>query len=494
MEGRTPRGPAKLTDRQREVARLVADGLTNPEIAERLGITLDGAKYHVSELLARLGLERREDIAAWHRERARARRRRALLVVAATLTAGGVAVAAVLLVAAARTGAGTVIAGVKRTAAAGAPVTPVASPSPPAGGESAYRALPYGVPPPGSPATPVENRIPPPTLAVAEAEAPVFRQGDAFAEPPPSSFGGVARETRCVDVGGGGGGGAGASGGAAWSYDWMLHATQSVAGGAPVWDLDLAPAHVASVTAREHAPDLIIRGRMDATGATHVYESYFGQPAPDSSGTLAFHARLAFPAAGPWRLVVTAGANWGCFTLPAATRAAPASVLLPLDSVAAAEREGTRLPRAPGAALAAAALLDPYRRVASPAYRSGGTTDRRCVDATGLAYVLSGDFLFVKTLLESSWNPTGGSKVFWGPAEQGGLGAVLVRATLLGDPRHTYVYSESQPTARAENVDGSPGPWTYLSSWVPPLPGTWLVIATAGENWGCWTLELGGGS
>ncbi|MPZ98085.1 MAG: hypothetical protein GEU80_01915 [Dehalococcoidia bacterium] len=66
MTGRPPTRPPKVTRRQREVARLVAEGRTNPEIADALGISLDGAKYHVSELLTRLNLERREEIAEWY--------------------------------------------------------------------------------------------------------------------------------------------------------------------------------------------------------------------------------------------------------------------------------------------------------------------------------------------------------------------------------------------------------------------------------------------
>ena len=57
----------EVTSRQLEVARLVAEGRTNPEIAAALGITLDGAKYHVSELLTRLGLRRREEVGEWYR-------------------------------------------------------------------------------------------------------------------------------------------------------------------------------------------------------------------------------------------------------------------------------------------------------------------------------------------------------------------------------------------------------------------------------------------
>lgn len=63
----SPISPEAITPRQREVARLVAAGRTNSEIADELGITLDGAKYHVSELLTRLGLRRREEVAEWYR-------------------------------------------------------------------------------------------------------------------------------------------------------------------------------------------------------------------------------------------------------------------------------------------------------------------------------------------------------------------------------------------------------------------------------------------
>ena len=55
-----------ITDRQLEVARLIYLGRTNGEIADALGVSLSGAKHHVSELLGRLGMERREDIGAWY--------------------------------------------------------------------------------------------------------------------------------------------------------------------------------------------------------------------------------------------------------------------------------------------------------------------------------------------------------------------------------------------------------------------------------------------
>ncbi len=53
-----------LTRREREVLDLVRLGLTNEEIAQRLGVTLDGAKYHVSQILSKLGVASRDEAAA----------------------------------------------------------------------------------------------------------------------------------------------------------------------------------------------------------------------------------------------------------------------------------------------------------------------------------------------------------------------------------------------------------------------------------------------
>jgi len=59
----------ELTNRQREVLRLIALGKTNTEIGEALGMSLAGAKWHVSELLTKLGLESREAAAEFYRWR-----------------------------------------------------------------------------------------------------------------------------------------------------------------------------------------------------------------------------------------------------------------------------------------------------------------------------------------------------------------------------------------------------------------------------------------
>jgi DNA-binding NarL/FixJ family response regulator len=51
----TPPPPSGLTDREREVLALVAEGLTNAEIGARLYITAGTAKTHVARLLHKLG-------------------------------------------------------------------------------------------------------------------------------------------------------------------------------------------------------------------------------------------------------------------------------------------------------------------------------------------------------------------------------------------------------------------------------------------------------
>ncbi len=54
--GPPPRpAPLGITDREREVLVLVAEGLTNPEIARRLHITEGTTKTHLSHLLSKLG-------------------------------------------------------------------------------------------------------------------------------------------------------------------------------------------------------------------------------------------------------------------------------------------------------------------------------------------------------------------------------------------------------------------------------------------------------
>ncbi|MGH9211864.1 MAG: ATP-binding protein [Acidimicrobiales bacterium] len=58
-------GPAALSPREAEVAKLVAEGLTNRQIAERLIISERTAQNHVQHILTKLGFSTRSQIAAW---------------------------------------------------------------------------------------------------------------------------------------------------------------------------------------------------------------------------------------------------------------------------------------------------------------------------------------------------------------------------------------------------------------------------------------------
>ena len=57
---------ANLTERELEVAGLVASGLSNKEIAEQLAIKLRTAEYHVEQIRNKLGFRSRVQVATWY--------------------------------------------------------------------------------------------------------------------------------------------------------------------------------------------------------------------------------------------------------------------------------------------------------------------------------------------------------------------------------------------------------------------------------------------
>jgi DNA-binding NarL/FixJ family response regulator len=59
----TRANPAGLTDRQVEVLALLAEGLTNAEIAERLVVSPRTAEHHVAAVLTKLGAPTRREAA-----------------------------------------------------------------------------------------------------------------------------------------------------------------------------------------------------------------------------------------------------------------------------------------------------------------------------------------------------------------------------------------------------------------------------------------------
>jgi DNA-binding NarL/FixJ family response regulator len=57
----TRANPGRLTDRQLEVLALLAEGMTNAEIATRLAVSIRTVDNHVAALLQRLGVHSRHD-------------------------------------------------------------------------------------------------------------------------------------------------------------------------------------------------------------------------------------------------------------------------------------------------------------------------------------------------------------------------------------------------------------------------------------------------
>lgn len=144
----------ELTERQVEVLRLIEQGFSNSEIAGRLGISLDGAKFHVSEILAKLGVSTREEaVAAWRAGRRRIPWAWILLGLGAVAVAGLVLIA----VAIARDASST---GDEPPASLQPPTTPTTAPGfacPPARTPTPTGRTPLPIPPMDGPGSVVFN-------------------------------------------------------------------------------------------------------------------------------------------------------------------------------------------------------------------------------------------------------------------------------------------------------------------------------------------------
>ncbi|MEJ5221694.1 MAG: helix-turn-helix transcriptional regulator [Tepidiforma sp.] len=59
---------AQLSPREREVAGLVARGMTNAEIARSLGLSASTVKHYVESAMRKAGVTNRVSLAIWLRE------------------------------------------------------------------------------------------------------------------------------------------------------------------------------------------------------------------------------------------------------------------------------------------------------------------------------------------------------------------------------------------------------------------------------------------
>ena len=63
--GRSPRTSAELTDRQREVLQLIAEGRSNKELGDILSVSVKTVEFHRGRIMAKLGVHTAAELAAF---------------------------------------------------------------------------------------------------------------------------------------------------------------------------------------------------------------------------------------------------------------------------------------------------------------------------------------------------------------------------------------------------------------------------------------------
>ncbi len=506
MEPRLPEGVHDLTDRQREVAQLVAQGLTNAEIGDRLGISLDGAKYHVSEVLTRLNLERREQIAEWVGRAGasgRSRHRWAFAAVAAALTAGA-AVLVVVFVA----GWSGLADGASDQPSDGALVQvgrPVIESTPEASAagepetfgdlstsemlELLYEPIPWHD-------ARRANRVPPRSVEQAfHQDWFGYQDLYQFAGEPAEGF--DARRMlgpSCLVEG--------VADSPVQSANWLLDLRASE-GETGRYLLELTPSHpalldidptsyeVGSVVSSGPPPGAPVPLRIRAVDtsnweATHVVELWTPNPA-DEDGVV----RLSYdaPRATRWLVVVTAGPMWGCFYLDTERDVAgwPA----------------TRSEIRPSVPEPTTDSPPPQElRTALGAPPSHGSDERVCVDPRSSS-ARSGEIALATPLaIWRDWPTqarTSGGPSLWVPGHPTDGAALNLRAIVDGDglgPLHAFEVIDAGTEGRAwfdgSHPESDPATKVYRTHMLLPFPGDWSIVATVPPvNWGCFEVRVG---
>jgi hypothetical protein len=127
----------------------------------------------------------------------------------------------------------------------------------------------------------------------------------------------------------------------------------------------------------------------------------------------------------------------------------------------------------------------------------GGTAERRCVVAA--AYHLytsapngslrSGDFIVRGQFVDADrgrFQAAKEHKVLWVPLHGPSLlkPPLVIRAARVGNPADSVRF-------RIESlVHGPPSLYGYISEVSFPSAGQWVIVATAGNDWGCFVLDV----